>query len=226
MIIKPLNEADRACLAQYGLDAADYALAARHCFASGEYLSPFGEGLAYVYFVRAGKAKVLLGLSDGKEMLLAYFISHGIIGDIELMTDAVPSYQTTLQAVTPLECIALPLQEYRTALKSNITFINQIGCELAEKLQQRALNGAINTLQSLEARLCAYISQTARGDIFDETLTEVATVMGASYRHLLRCINSLCAAGMIKKHGRQYRITDRTALTLTAGDLYAAYATT
>jgi CRP-like cAMP-binding protein len=167
----------------------------------------------------SGKAKVLLDLSDGKQMMLAYFISGGIIGDIELMTDT-DTNQSTLQAVTRLECIALPLRTYRHALTSNLTFINHIGKELAQKLRQRAVNGSINTLQPLETRLCAYISQTANANTFSEKLTEVAVMTGASYRHLLRCFNTLCAQRILEKQKKGYRIINREALHRMAGDFY------
>jgi len=216
----PLDEADRAVLARYGLQAADFPSAARCTFAAGEYLSREGEALDYVFFVLSGKAKVLLGLSDGKQLLLAYFISTGIIGDIELMTD-IAANAATLQAVTAFECIALPQRECRAQLTHNLPFANAVGKELAVKLHQRAINGTINTLQPLEARLCAYIYQTATKNLFEERLTEVAAVMGASYRHVLRCFTQLCAQGVLNKHGRSYQIHNRTALIQKAGDLFA-----
>jgi CRP-like cAMP-binding protein len=215
----PLRKNDIALLARYGLDADDFPNAGHVAFAKGEYLSRAGENLGYIFFVISGKTKVMLSLSDGKQLLLAYFISQGIIGDIELMAD-VQSYHATLQAVTDFECVALPLQEYRAVLKGNATFINHVGRELAHKLGQRAVNGAINTLQPLEARLCAYILQTATAGQFTEPLTEVATMLGASYRHLLRCMEKLCTANILQKQGRIYKIPDPPALQAAAGDLY------
>ena len=183
-------------------------------------MSREGEALNYVYLVRSGKAKVLLSLSDGKQLLLAYFISQGIIGDIELMTD-VTTHAATLQTVTDFECIALPLDACRAQLKHNSAFANAIGKELAVKLHQRAINGTINTLQPLETRLCSYILQTATNNIFAEKLTEVAAVMGASYRHVLRCVHRLCAQPILVKQGKNYYIHDRSALEAQAGDRFA-----
>jgi len=216
-----LHIADYQLLCQYGLTGAAFPKARHLSFEPGEYISREGEALRYLYFVISGKAKVLINLSDGKQLLLAYFISRGIIGDIELMTETQSNQSTaTLQAVTQLECIALPLDEYRAALTSNIVFINHIAKELAEKLTQRAINGAITTLQPLETRLCAYIYQTAKDGHFSETLTEVAAMVGASYRHLLRCLNQLCDNAILEKKERTYRIVNRQALIKMTGDLY------
>jgi len=222
MTKKPLSIHDVELLSQYGLRSAELPKALHLSFAPGEYISHAGEVLRYLYFVVSGKAKVLLNLSDGKQLLLAYFISQGIIGDIELMTNGQNNQATlaTLQAVTQFECIALPMEEYRTTLKNNNVFINYIGKELAQKLIGRSINGAITTLQPLEARLCAYIYQTAMNGEFSEALTEVAVMVGASYRHLLRSFNQLCNSGILAKKGRAYRIVDRQALVSMAGDLY------
>jgi len=222
---QPLSESDMTLLSQYGLYDLDLKRAVRLSFEKGEYLSREGEPLQYLYFVVSGKAKVLLSLSDGKQLLLAHFISKGIIGDVELMTD-VRITQSTLQAVTQFVCIALPFNEYRTALKNNNAFINYVGKELAEKLMQRAINGAITTLQPLETRLCAYITQTASEGFFCETLTEVAGVVGASYRHLLRCLDRLCHEGILLKEAPGYRIVNQKVLDSKAGDFYVLTSTT
>jgi len=214
-----LNYQDIGILSKYGLEATNLPKAQHITFSPGEYISRGGESLEYLYFVVSGKAKVLLNLSDGRQLLLAYFISQGIIGDVELMTDVIFNH-ATLQAVTQLECIALPLKEYKPLLKANNTFINYVGKELAEKLMQRAINGAITTLQPLESRLAAYIFQTAVSGYFDETLTEVAAMVGASYRHLLRCFNQLCENKILEKKGKTYQVINTQALMKMSGDLY------
>jgi CRP-like cAMP-binding protein len=214
-----LSEKDAQLLGQYGLGDIDLSQAERLTLAPGAFLSQAGEPMHALYFVVLGRAKVFIGLSDGKELLLAYFTQRGIIGEIELMTHA-PVTQTTVQAVTELCCVALPLSVYAGELKRNITFVNCVAKDLAEKLAQRVVNSAITALQPLEARLCAYISQTARGGVFAERLTEVATVMGASYRHLLRCLGKLCEKRILRKESAGYRIINRRVLNRQAGDLY------
>ncbi|MCL2189442.1 MAG: cyclic nucleotide-binding domain-containing protein [Defluviitaleaceae bacterium] len=214
-----LTENDRASLVQYGLSSLDLSQGARFFLAPEEYLSKAGDAMDALYFVVSGKAKVFISLSDGRELLLAYFTRQGIIGEIELMTQA-RNTQTTVQAVTELSCIALPLAAYSNVLKSNIVFINYVAKDLAEKLAQRVVNSAITALQPLETRLCAYIFQTEAHGVFREKLTDVAHVMGASYRHLLRCLSNLCAQGVLHKKNDGYHITDRHVLEKRAGDMY------
>jgi len=222
---KSLSSPGKEILATYGLHASDFPGALHLSFAKGEYLSREGEALTYLFFVVSGRAKVMLHLSNGKQLLLAYFISKGLIGDIELMTD-VETNQATLQAVTAFECIALPLGEYRAALKNNNKFINYVGKELAEKLIGRAVNGAINILQPLETRLCAYIMQMAKPGlsaerlIFGERIADVAIMLGASYRHVQRSLLKLCKDGILLKQLKCYHIINQEALAGMSGDLY------
>jgi len=214
-----LCEDDITLLAQYGLKLPDLSYAERRVYGQDEFLSRAGEPMDAIYFVVSGKAKVFINLSGGKQLLLAYFTSKGIIGDIELMTSK-PTNYTTVRAVSDFCCIALPLKKYADELRGNVAFVNYVAKELAEKLTQRVINGAITTLQPLEARLCAYITQTATNGLFRETLTEVASVMGASYRHLLRCLESLTSKEILRKEPSGYRIINRQMLDEKAGDLY------
>jgi len=84
-------------------------------------------------------------------------------------------------------------------------------------------NGTINLLYPLENRLASYIMATRGAGSrvqFDETLTEIAELLGASYRHLLRTINNLINKGILKKDNYRYEIIDEKMLGNLAIDLY------
>jgi len=214
-----LEEKDLALLFQYGLQGLDFTHGTRLSFLPGEFMLRAGEPMEHIYFAVSGKAKVLLSLSDGKQLLLSYFLSRGIIGDVELATNR-ETANKTIQAVTEFVCIALPLRVYAHELKCNSAFLNVVARELAEKLMERSINGAITTLQPLNARLCAYITQAQSGGIFRETLTEVAELLGTSYRHLLRSLDQLCNDQILQKESYGYRIINPQALQQKAGDFY------
>lgn len=214
-----VNEKDYDLLLKYGLHDINLKDAMHISFKQGEYIFREGEHIKYIYFVISGKAKVFLNLSNGKRLLLSYFISNGVFGDMALVTNSHTAF-TTMQAVTEFACIGLPLTSYAGVLKNNVTFINYIAGELAEKLIQRGINGTITTLQPLENKLCAYIIQMENNGIFRETLTEVAELVGASYRHLLRCLDKLCNNEILRKEPYGYRILNPQALSEKAVDLY------
>ena len=209
----------KSLLLQYGLDDIDLKYVQRHEYEQGEFLSHAGQILDFMFFVISGKAKVYVNLDGGKQLLLAYITTKGILGDIELVTKK-PTNYTTVQAITDFVCIALPLNLYSEKLRGNNIFINHVAKELATKLTQRVINSAITTLHPLDTRLCAYIIQTSCNGIFREQLTEVAITLGVSYRHLLRCLNKLCLSGTLCRDKAGYRIINENALKNCATDLY------
>lgn len=84
-------------------------------------------------------------------------------------------------------------------------------------------NGSINLLYPLENRLASYIMATMGNENrieFDETLTEIAELLGTSYRHLLRTINNLVSKGILRKDKAGYEVIDEEMLSSLAIDLY------
>lgn len=213
------NQQEQDILTAYGLIPARLKDAVVFTIPQGDYILKEGDPISYLYFVVAGKAKVCRSVSNGKQLLLCFFLSEGIIGDLEMMTEQTTAF-ATLQAVTDFTCIALPLSCYAKALRENPIFMNHIARELAKKLIQSDTNSAVTILHSAQERLCAYICQTAQNDLFHEMLTDVTSLLGTSYRHLLRCLDRLCLDGVLKKSPCGYQIIDAQELTCRAGDFY------
>ena len=78
----------------------------------------------------------------------------------------------------------------------------------------------------MENRLASYILaakeeiivDNKKAYIFNEKLTELAELLGTSYRHLLRTINALINKGVISKENGYYKILDQKLLkTLSVG---------
>ncbi|MGL6200027.1 MAG: cyclic nucleotide-binding domain-containing protein [Lachnospiraceae bacterium] len=213
------SENDLKLLFKYGLSCNDVNNAVLLKFKRGEFFLREGEQINYLYFVVSGKAKVCINVSNGKQLLLAFFISEGIIGDMELMSGEKQAC-STLQAVSDFICIGLPMVSCAELLKKNIDFVNHVGQQLAYKLKQQSHYCAITVLHPLEEKLCTYILQTSIQGIFCETLTDVAGFLGTSYRHLLRCLDKLCRDGVLKKSKKGFVILNQEALNQLATDLY------
>lgn len=210
---------EKNILIKYGIDPDQLKGVSSFQFKAGEYFIWEGHPLDHLYFVVKGKAKVCLSASNGKQLLLCYFISQGIIGDIELMTEQKQAF-TTMQAVTPFLCIGVPMELNRQILKNNLAFMNLIGKELAFKLKESDTRGVVQGLYTLEERLCAYIMQMQEEGWFRETLTEVAAFLGTSYRHLLRGLEKLCKEGILIKSGRGYQIVNPLILETKGEKIY------
>jgi CRP-like cAMP-binding protein len=119
---------------------------------------------------------------------------------------------SSMQAITPLTCIGLPLERYAPELLNNLPFVLRAAAGIAEKLNDSVKNCTATILQPFEQRLCVYILQSAHDGCFHETLTNVADQLGSSYRHLLRCLQRLCGEGLLEKRKSGYYLLNREAL--------------
>lgn len=189
-------------------------------FEKGEYLCREGFPMEHLLFMIDGKAKSFINIGAEKSLLLNFYTKTGVLGDVELMTDGICT--KSVQALTEVTCMGIPLKHNAERLRGNITFMNFAGTHLAQKLDRCARNGAVNILMPLETRLCAYVLMTNEDGMFNENLTEVAEFLGTSYRHLLRTFDSLRKDGVLEKAPRGYAIKDGIELQLRAQNFYSA----
>lgn len=180
-------------------------------FEAGETILHQGAPIFNLLIVVAGKAKVCSVSKNGKNLVLCYYISTGILGDIELMTNTYIA-TTSIIAITDFECIALPYQAYAKDLKDNKAFLNKLGSELSAKLLRSSNNHVSAALYSGEERLCSYILEASHNNIFNDILTDVSCSIGMSYRHMFRLLNQLCVDGLLDKRDNGYLIIDRDEL--------------
>jgi len=204
-------------LAEYDLGGLDPAFAQLIRYERGEWFLQEGREIEYLYILLSGKAKVCMSDTSGRSLLLAYYVSEGIMGDVELMMGRREAI-SSVQALTPLVCIGLPLQTYQSQLLSHLPFVLRVAKGLSEKLHAHVTSTTGIILRPFEAHLCDYILQTAQGGCFSERLTDVSEQLGASYRHLLRSLKSLCLEGILEKRAGGYWIINEQELRKKAAD--------
>ncbi len=189
-------------------------------FKKGEYLSKEEEKIKYLLFLISGKAKISITTANGKTLLLNFYSKGQVLGDVEIMlTDNLGT--ANVRAVTEIECIGVPATYCKEVLSTNIEFMNFIAEGLAKKLDRSSRYSAMNILYTLENRLCAYIVSTHENNEFQENLTELAELLGTSYRHLLRTMQELCEEGVLERCSRmKYKINDLSALKEKAEDCF------
>ena len=112
------------------------------------------------------------------------------MGDIELLMGRHEAI-STVQAVSTVVCIGLPLSVYAPMLLSNLPFVLRAAKGLAIKLHNSVSNTTEIILRPFETRLCEYLLQSAQNGVFSERLIDVAEQLGVSYRHLMRSIKAL-----------------------------------
>jgi len=215
---EPLNAAHAQRLARCGIAGIDPGGARLVRFSPGETLLNEGMPIEELLIIVSGRAKVSAAAANGRDLLLCYYVSEGILGDVELLTGARTAC-TTVRAVTEFVCIALPYAAYAETLLSQLPFVRHVARGLAEKLLDSSRANANNALHAGKERLAAYILRSAAGGAFWEPLTDAARATGMSYRHLVRLLGALREEGLIKKAGRGYRIIDADALRMLARDI-------
>lgn len=195
-------------------------------FKKGEHICRDGEDINYLMFFVEGKAKVYLSLHNGKSLLLCFYHSLTMLGDVEVFNRQPAS--SNIQVIQDSYCIAISMQNVQAYLLSDAKFLCFLGRSLGNKLNRCGKNSSINLLYPLENRLASYILATGQLKDYDgrkviefnENLTEISELLGTSYRHLLRTLNILVSKGAIKKNGNCYEVFSEAILKKMAADLY------
>ncbi len=205
-------------LNQFGLEGLNPERLALETYQKGEFLTHEGEPIESLLFIIHGEVRVSVTGENGKSLLICFYSTDQIIGNMELMAN-IPA-AATCEAISEVTCVAVPMDFYEQALRSNLYFVNFVGSRIAEMLAQSSRNNALNILYPLKTRVCSYIAVMQQDGVFTAPLTETSELLGSSYRHLLRTLNELCQDGVLQKTKGGYLIKDEAKLESTAADYY------
>lgn len=196
-----------------------------HLFDKDEHICWNNDKLEYFYFLVEGKMRVYTLLKNGKSLLLQFYKPFTIIGDVEF--NKIDTASSNVQAIESSLLIGIPFDQLREKARDDTKFLLFITNTLSTKLIISSSSSSINLLYPLENRLASYILATSVNDnklavdrIYPQKLTEIADLLGTSYRHLVRTINKLCQQKIIKKEKGTIIILDKGALEELAGDIY------
>ena len=206
--LQPCAEVLAAC----GLGSIPAQRAVWRTISEGDYLCRAGDALDCILILVSGRAKVCYHASNGRTLLFCFTEQpYSLFGEVELMTHTDTAI-SSVQAVTVVQCVSVPLALCRQAVRQDIALSNYIAASLAQKLARWNRDSVVTILNPLEMRLCGYILSTQRSGYFYGKLTELSELFGVSYRHLLRTLAQLCAQGVLEKVHGGYRIADAAAL--------------
>ena len=194
-----------ALLASYHLEGLPGPCCTGVVYRPGETVTREGAPIECLLLVVRGLAKVCRTAPNGKNLILCYYLSSGVVGEIELLTQQPPA-TTTVTAVSSFECVRVDLRSCLAELDRNLPFVRMLGAGLAEKLCASSDSCVLAALCTAEERLCAYILKNAPQGLFADVLSDVACSIGTSYRHVLRLLAGLCADGVLEKTPAGFRI--------------------
>lgn len=206
-----LTKQDRAILQSYGMEAEKLTNCAARTYGFGERIVSEGLPNEFLFLVTGGRAKVGVSARNGKNIILCFYISAGLMGEAEYFSGSEVGC-TTVTALENLRRILIPIRDNKAYLDSSLAFTRIAAAALADKLLQWANNVIESTLYTAEMRLCRYILDASDGDRFRNVMMDVAYLIGVSYRHLYRMMGVLCRDGILQKNQTGYRICDRARL--------------
>lgn len=208
----PLSTIHLNKLAEYGLNDIPKKCCRVLKFKAGETIQLEDNFISWLGFVVSGKAKICRTAANGKSLIICYYVSEGLIGEIELLINQEIATASVI-AISDFECVAVSYQYCKEELKSNIYFSNKLGALIAGKLSKSCKDLASTALYSGEQRLCSYIIETSNDHLFRDVLTDVACSIGISYRHLNRILGNLCKKKILEKKQTGYFILNYEELS-------------
>lgn len=196
-------------------------------FNKGEIIFNKGVELKYMYFLVEGKIKIYMLQDNGKLLLIRLNQPLNILGDVELLTD----YQTQchVESLDESICIGIEMDQLRKITCNNVKFLQFIVKHLSSKLYTISNSATINVLYPLENRLASFLlsldtindHSSKNRTITIPKLTEIATLLGTSYRHLNRTLSKLVQKDIIQKKKGMITIKNFKELErLSCGNIY------
>lgn len=193
----------------------------------GQAICAAGDRLDHLYLLVKGKIKVYTLLPNGKSVLLRFNEPLAIIGDMELMTGY--PVRCTVESVGESLFIAIKADVLRERAFDDPRFLTYIIKGLSHKLYTASNASSLNLLYPVENRLASYLLsispeaciQPALEEMRTEKLTDLAELLGTSYRHLNRVITKLEKEDVIARKRGIIVIRDAQRMKeLASGNLY------
>lgn len=176
------------------------------------------DSLKYFYFFVDGRAKVYKTLANGKSFLLKFYEPVQLIGDLEVIANV--DTNCSVQALKSSLCIAIPIDIINSIALKDPNFLMYITKSLAKKLEAQSVSSSIAMYYTLETRLATYLLQANNKNIVSvHSYSNLASLLGTSYRHLNRMLNKFIEFNVISKDKNQIKILDKKELKNLSGDL-------
>lgn len=196
-------------------------------FEQGDLICRQGEIAEYLYVLVDGKIKVYTTSSEGKALILSFKTPLEVIGDIEYVQGN--PLINTVEAVSPVKMIGISYNKLRTYGQSHPPLLQFLLDIVTRKFYVKSNFMSFNLMHSVEVRLASYLLSVSQedhdgleSDVPDGfQLSDIANLLGTSYRHLNRVIRKFCSEGLIERKRGAIRIKDRDKLDRVAvGNIY------
>lgn len=193
-----------------------------HHFGRGEVICAQGDALEQLYVLVQGKIKIYTTSLLGKALILSFKTPPEVIGDIEYIQHI--DIINTVEAVTPVTMIGIPQRKLNEYGSSHAPFLQFLLDIITRKFALKSNFLRFSLMYPVEVRLASYLLSVSIDEAGREAppirmnLTDVANLIGTTYRHLNRVIADLCSQGLIKRSKGALTILNREGLQQLAQD--------
>lgn len=189
-------------------------------YTPGEAICTQGAKAEQLHFLVSGKIRVSHTSAAGKRLVLSFKYPLDLIGDIEYVRRT--PFLNTVEAVTPVEMIVVCFDELARHAKEDVTWLHYLLEGITKKFERKSQSMSFNLFYPVDVRLASYLlsmtpEETTLGSTVDE-LTDIADLIGTSYRHVNRTLKRFVEQGLIERNRRSIAIIDRVGLIAVAGE--------
>ena len=190
---------------------------------AGEQIYQTGEALEKVHILVKGKLKIFFLQEDGSIYLIGFNKDFAILGDLELFEDY--PLHNEVAAMEASILIEIDKDELLRTCWDYPPFLRFLIKQVSQKFHSSSVKANALSLYPLESRLAAYLLTVYIDDdqsvnfVKTNRYTDLANLLGCSYRHLHRTLQGFVEKGWIEKSGRQIRLLDDDALKELAKDI-------
>ncbi|MEH7694619.1 MULTISPECIES: Crp/Fnr family transcriptional regulator [Bacillus] len=183
-------------------------------YQQGELICSKGDKREYMYLLVKGKLKIFTTTKEGKTFILCFKNPLEAIGDIEYVqqTDMV----NTVEAVTEVHMLRISHQALMRHAKDDPRVLAFLLKGITNKFYTKSNDLSFHLLYPVEVRLASYLLSVLTGDDDAHTrtlrLTDAASLIGTSYRHINRVIQQFQKKGLIERRRGKITICDQKGL--------------
>ena len=128
----------------------------------------------------------------------------------------------TVEAVTPVEMLVVRFEDLARHAQDDVTWLHYLLEGITKKFEMKSQSMSFNLFYPVDVRLASYLlsmtpEETRLGSTVDE-LTDIADLIGTSYRHVNRTLKRFVEQGLIERDRRSITIMDRDGLIDVAGE--------
>ncbi len=197
-------------------------------FGKGEIICTEDDHIDHLFMLAKGKIKIYRVLPNGKSILIRFYNPLSTIGDLEMLNDL--TARSTVESVNDTLFIGIHRQALVETAYQDPAFLRFVIKHLAQKLHTFSNASSLNLLYPVETRFASYLvsitvdenDQAQIEEIKAAKLTEIAELLGTSYRHLNRVITQFAEAGLVERSRGSLFVKDIQQLKkLANGNLYS-----